>query len=96
VSDRGTFDELIERENVVAGNTKNMAHAQLLQPIDHGRPDCRVVLRRHDRPFDTVTWVVSFRVQETTVDATRQADSTDSAEPITGLTFDHLHRITTA
>src|SRR5262245_10700187 len=85
VSDGGTFDELIEREHVIAGNTEDVAHPQLVQPIDHGRPDCRVVLCRHVRPFDTVTQCFLLRVQETIVDATRQADSTESVEPITGL-----------
>jgi hypothetical protein len=30
-----------------------MADTQLMQPIDHGRPDCRVHLHRNVLPFET-------------------------------------------
>lgn len=49
VADRRACDELIEVEDVVAGNAENMANAQLVQPIDDGRAD--YCLRAHRSVF---------------------------------------------
>jgi hypothetical protein len=73
-----------------------MAHAQLMQPIDDGRADCCVVLHR---PALRLIWTLMIGVsfQETTPQATRQAETERSpVEPAMGLTFVNRRRISTA
>jgi hypothetical protein len=53
MADGRPFDELIEAKHIVARNAEDVAHAQLMQPIDYGRSDCRVFLHRYVSPVDT-------------------------------------------
>ena len=41
VADGRTLNELVQAEDVVTGDAEYMADAELIQAIDHGRPDCR-------------------------------------------------------
>jgi hypothetical protein len=72
VPDGRPFDELIEAEDVVTGDAEDMADAKLMQAVDHGRADCRVLIHRDVSPFDAhADHGVLF--QQTTADARRQA-----------------------
>src|SRR6185503_2629128 len=96
VADGRAFNELVQAEDVVPGDAENVAHAQLIQPIDHGRPDCRVVLHCLDARS---IWLPVDRCPVPANHSGRDPSSIDTTEcirEVTDLTFGHLHRITTA